>query len=421
MNSDILFEKARLLFQQNRRIQAGDVLKELLAQDPNFAEAHSLLALCLLENRDSWHDATREAEHAIHLEPDSGFAHYARASVLVKRNQFEEASSSIQEALRLDPDQSHYYALHASILAQQSQWPAALDAASRGLSLDPEDTSCASLRALALERLGRKGDALQQADAAVSRNPDSGQAHAMRGWALLQKGDYQAAQISFREALRLEPTDEFARQGMIQALNSNNFLFRIVFKFYSFVGRLASGAQWALILGLFIGMRALRSFAAANPEWQPYVFPITTLYLAFCLLSWIANPLFNTFLRFHPFGKFLLSNKEKWASNLIFSLLVLAILSASFMMIRNDFAGAILVGLIPMFLTLPISIAFDVDRGWPQWVAGGLAVGMSLLALFTTFLVLIDGPWGEPYTLFMFGILVLSFVGNWLKGITVRN
>ena len=91
------------------------------------------------------------------------------------------------------------------------------------------------------------------------------------------------------------------------------------------------------------------------------------------------------------------------------------------MMIRNDFAGAILVGLIPMFLTLPISIAFDVDRGWPQWVAGGLAVGMSLLALFTTFLVLIDGPWGEPYTLFMFGILVLSFVGNWLKGITVRN
>lgn len=30
-------------------------------------------------------------------------------------------------------------------------------------------------------------------------------------------------------------------------------------------------------------------------------------------------------------------------------------------------------------------------------------------------------PGGEPYTLFMFGILVLSFVGNWLKGITVRN
>lgn len=123
---------------------------------PNFAEAHSLLALCLLENRDSAHDATREAEHAIHLEPDSGFAHYARASVLVKRNQFEEASLRIQEALRLDPDQSHYHALHALILAQQSQWPAALDAASRGLSLDPEDTSCASLRHWLSNALGEK-------------------------------------------------------------------------------------------------------------------------------------------------------------------------------------------------------------------------------------------------------------------------
>ncbi len=420
MNSDALLDRARLLLQQDRYEQASVVLKELLSQDPEVGEAHSLLALCMLEDRDHWHEATREAERGIHLEPDAGFAHYVRAAVLGKRNQFADASISILEALRLEPYQSHFHALHASILLQERKWAQALDAATQGLQFDPEDTACANMRSLALERLGRTNDSLEQADAAVARNPDSGQAHAMRGWALLQKGDYRGSQISFREALRLEPTDEFARQGMIQALNSNNFVFRAVFKFYSLMGRLATGAQWMLIVGLFVGMRALRSLADTYPQLQPFVTPISACYLIFCLLSWILNPLFNTFLRFHPFGKYLLSNKQKWASNLIAGLIVIAVIVAGIQAARGDFASAIVAGLIPLFLMLPISLAFDVDRGWPQVVSILCAIAKTLLALLSLLLLVLDGPWQSPYLLFMLGTLILSFVGNMLKSVTVK-
>ena len=421
MNSEILIQRARLLYEQHRLEQAAEQLKQILSQDPDNAGAHALLALCLLDNNDHWHNATREAEQSIHLAPDDSFSHYVLASVLEKRSRFDEAISAISEAIRLDPGQSHYYALHASLLAQIENWPSCLETASLGLQLDPDDTSCANMRAFALERLGRTNDALEQADNAVSRDPDSGHAHSMRGWALLQTGEYSKAQESFREALRLEPTNEFARVGMIQALNSNNFLFRIAFNFHSFLGRMSSNARWAIILGMYFGMRLLRSLADANPAWQPFVTPILFLYLTFCMLTWIADPLFNAFLRFHPFGKFLLSQKQKWASNLVAGLIVSAPMLILIQLVRGDLPGAILIGIIPVLLTIPVSICFQVDEGWPLMVAIPVAVIMSLFAALAIVLIMVDGPWWIPFALFAVGILIVSIAGQFLVNVTVKH
>ena len=419
--NELFLQRARLLIAQHRSDHAADQLRQLLSNDPNDAEAHSLLALCMLENRDLWHDATREAEHAVGLAPDSSLSHYILAAVHEKRNRFPEALLAIDEAMRLSPDQSQYYGLKASVLGQQLNWRAALESATIGLSLNPEDESCSSIRAISLERLGKTEGAIEQANAAVSRNPDSSMAHSTRGWALLNSGKYQEAQEAFREALRLGPTNEMARVGMIQALNNNYLIFRLVFRFYNLVGRMAQGAQWAILLGMFIGMRALRAFAAANPEWEPYVLPISILYLAFCLLSWIATPMFNTFLRFHRFGKYLLSDKEKWASNVVAMLGVVAILGAALQVFRGDYAGAILMFIAPIFLTIPVSSAFVVDAGWPQRISIAISVVLGMLCLTTLVLIAADGPWYGPFSLYGVGIMLFSLFGNYLARVTVRN
>lgn len=424
MNADAHLQRAQLLLSQHRPEQAAEELRGVLAAEPNHALAHALLSICLSHNRDQWHEATREAEQAVHLAPDTSLPHYALAIVLEKRNRLPEALQAAQEALRIDPYQSHVYALAGSIQLRQQAWQAALDSASQGLAIDPDDEQCATIRSLSLERLGRKQDAAQEADAAVARNPDSAEAHAMRGWTQMQNGDYKSAQNSFREALRLDPTYEFARSGMIQALNSNHLLFRLMFRFYSFVGRMAEAARWALIIGLVVGVRLLRSLAEQYPVLQPYVTPITMLYLAFCLLSWIADPLFNTFLRFHGFGKYLLSSQQKWASNMVALCLLLALLGAVFFLMRGDGAAAIIVGVASLLLTLPVSSAFDVDEGWPRIVAILCALGLTGLYLATVGLMVLygpDGPWFVPYQVFVLGIVIFSFAGNWLKSITVRH
>jgi Tfp pilus assembly protein PilF len=396
----------------------------VLAVEPNHALAHAMLSICLSHDRDQWHAATREAEQAVHLAPESSLCHYALASVLEKRNRLPEALQAARESLRLDPYQPHVFALAGSIQLRQQDWPGALDSATQGMAMDPDNEQCATIRSLALERLGRKQDAAQEAEAAVARNPDSAEAHAMRGWTQMQNGDYKSAQNSFREALRLDPSYEFARSGMIQALNSNYLLFRLMFRFYSFVGRMAEVFRWALIIGMLVGVRLLNSLADQYPVLQPYVTPITMLYLAFCLLSWIADPLFNTFLRFHSFGKYLLSPKQRWASNLVALCLLAAVLGAVFFALRGDVAGAIAAAVASLFLTLPIASAFEVDEGWPRVVAILCAVVLAGLYAATLGLLVAygpEGPWFQPYGLFVLGIVIFSFAGNWLKSVTVRR
>ncbi len=421
MNSETLLQRARLLIEQNRPQLAAEQLRQLLASDPNVAEAHSLLALCLLENKDQWYEATREAELGVGLAPDDGFSHYILAATHDKRNRFPEALAAIDQAIELAPHQSQYYGLKSSVLAQQRDWRGALEWATTGLSIDPEDETCASIRAIALERLGKTDDAIEQANAAVARNPDSSQSHTTRGWALLNSGKYREAELAFREALRLSPTNEMARMGMIQSLNNHHLLFRWVYRFYMFLGRMGGGARWAIILGLFLGVRVLQDFARRNPEWGPYVLPISVLYLAFCLLSWIATPLFNTFLRFHPLGKYLLSSREKWASNLIAALAMAGLGAALFQTYRGDYGGAILILIAAIFLSLPVSTAFEVDQGWPRKTAITVAIVLSLLCLNAIIAIILDAEWTRAFGLYGLGILLFSFFGNYLRSVTVRR
>ncbi len=304
MNASLHLQRASLLIEQDRWQQAGDELKQALAEEPNLARAHSLLGLCHSRNKDLLREATREAEAGVGLGPDDDFAHYIMAVGLDKRNHFPEAMNAIDQAIAIHPESSTYYGLKSSLFAQQSQW---------------------------------------------------------------------------RQAL--ETTE----------------------------------------IGLFVGMRVLRAAAVANPKLGPFVLPISLLYMTFCLLSWIANPLFNTFLRFHPFGKYLLSEREKWASNLVASFIAIGVAGALTQAIRGDFPGAILMLLIPVFLTLPILKVFTVDEGWPQYVCIAFSIVLGLLSLLGLALILVDGFWEIPLAFYGIGILIFSFLGNYLATVTVRQ
>ena len=421
MNSDVLVRRATLLMEQHRPEQAAEQLRMALASDPNHAVAHALLALCLLEDRDQWQQATREAEQAIGLEPDNGFTHYVLANVLSQRKRFDEALNAIHAALTIDAEDADYYGLQASLYARQERWTAALSAAEQGLSYDAEHSNCESIRSLALERLGRVEDALSQAKESVSRRPDSADAHVALAWAMLNRGDHQGAAVEFREALRLEPSHEMARLGMIQALNSRYFIFRWIFSFYQFVGRMAQYSQWAVIIGMFIGMRLLRAAARAYPALEPFVLPITVLYIGFCLLSWIATPLFNTFLRFHPFGRYLLSRRERWASNCIAGVLSLAFIVTCFELVQGDLGAAFLCGMLLLYITMPVASAFSISEGWPLYVAATCAVVLAGLGITTVGMIVFGGPWSGLLALYALGILAYSFAGNALANVTVRH
>ena len=225
MNAEI--ERAQLLINQSRFEMAEKELRSAAAQNPEDFRVHALLAYCLL--RLGRHgEALSEAEIAISKEPGAPYPQYMRALILVETGKRAEAKIAVREAIRLDPSDADHFALLGGIHLDDKSWAEALKSAESALVLDAEHVQGANVRAAALVKLGRGAEAGRTLDAALAREPESAVTHANMGWTLLERGDHAKAQEHFREALRLAPQQEWAREGIVESMKARNPIYRLM-------------------------------------------------------------------------------------------------------------------------------------------------------------------------------------------------
>ena len=376
-------QRAILLVQQHRHEQAIPELRQALTGGPLDPYAHAMLGLCLAK-LEKFQEATAEAQRAIHLSPDFPFGHYAYASILHDRHRNVEALAAINEALRLDCSDADSFALLAAIHIDEKRWREALEAAERGLQLDSEDIACTNLRAIALVKLGRKAEAGATIDTALSKNPDNAVTHANQGWTLLQRGDHKKALEHFREALRLDPENEWARHGIVEALKARNFIYAFMLRYFFWMSRFSGRTQLLIILGGYFGNQLLRGLAASQPELAPWVLPIRILYAVFALMTWIADPLFNLLLRVNRFGRLALSREQVVAANYLGACLLLAIIALAGCIAFGTDTPWLMAAIVFGCLAIPVSGTFKCSSGWPRnamaLYSGALAL-VGLLAL----------------------------------------
>ena len=84
------FQRAVLLFQQDRFAEAIGELHLQLAEEADDPAAHSLLALCLAR-LEKYGEATEHAQRAIHLAPDFPRGFYVLANIQLERNRDADA------------------------------------------------------------------------------------------------------------------------------------------------------------------------------------------------------------------------------------------------------------------------------------------------------------------------------------------
>lgn len=373
-------ERALLLFQQSRHDLAENELRQALAADPHDAYSHALLGLCLAK-REQFDDATAETRQAIHLAPDFSFAHYALASVMDDRNRFSEALTAVNEAIRLDPEDADQYALLGSIHFQERRWQDALNAVEQGLQFNPEHVGCTNLRAMAMVKLGRKAEAGATIDTALSKNPDDSLTHANQGWTLLEHGEPKKAAEHFREALRLDPENEWARQGIIEALKAQNFIYALMLKYFLWMAKFSRRGQWVILLAGYFGNRILGSVSQSNPDLAPWILPLRILYIVFALMTWLAYPFFNLLLRLNKFGRLVLSREQTVATNWFGLCLLLALVGLATCLVKGFVAPWILISMVFGFLLLPVSGVFKCHTGWPRNVMAALTITLAVLGI----------------------------------------
>lgn len=375
--------RATQLMQLNRHAAAELELRQALLADPNLAQAHSLLALCFLE-REAFDEAQREAEAAVGVEPDNSFAHYVLGRVWYKRKYLDRAADSLDEAIRLAPDDADYHGFRGAIYFERSQWQLALNEAEIGLQFDAENAQCNNLRAMALVKLGRRAEAGATIDSHLAREPEDSYAHANKGWTLLEARQPKEALHHFREALRLDPTNQWARAGIVEGLKARNPIYGLFLRYLLWMAKLPPRAQWGVIIGGYFGSNMLSKWGAANPEWSWVVLPLTLAYLAFVFLTWFAAPIFNLLLLLHPLGKHALNESQAREAKLIGGCLAAAVgcLTASqFIGETKSAVILLLAGLYFLAVCLPLHLLFMCSPGWPKQTMVAITGGMILLSL----------------------------------------
>lgn len=422
MNQSPQLQRALVLHEQGRHDLAEKELRQHLVAEPNDGFAQALLAVTLveLERRD---EAEQTAIEAIGQAPDMAFAHYALARVLSDRNRYDDAIDSIQEAIRLEPTDADYHGMRAGLEFNRQRWSDALAAAETGLQFDPEHIGCNNLRAMALVKLGRKAEAGATIERNLARNPDDAHSHANQGWTLLEQGRRKEAMTHFRESLRLDPTNDWARGGLVEAIKAGNPIYAVMLKYFLWMQKLSGQVRWMIILGGYFGSRMLAGAADSNPALAPWIMPVRVLYIAFALLTWLAVPLFNLMLFLHPFGRHALNPEQRAQAGWVGLFLVLALGSIGLWLVSGRNEAYIVPALVFGLLMLPVSAVYSCSEGWPRKAMAGLTLGLAVAGLTAVAVLSFLRPSENSPAenmgvaalgIFAIGIFASQWIANWL-------
>lgn len=257
-------EHARTLIGLRRPQEAEQVLRSLLAQNPDDAAALRALAEALgaLERYDEQESVARSA---VAREPDNHHGHLILANALIHSEKRIPAVDAAEQSTRLAPasPNAHYTLARAHLTGPNGQIFPAMRAVDEALRLAPHFSHAHNLRGLCLSRLGHREDAARSYKEALRLDP--GNAHALNNLAALNinQGRLRSASSSLTSGLAVDP------QLSLLHRNYDAILLKLISRL-----RLP-------LLGLG-GVLIIMSFGGA-----PYVVRLTTAALLFSLYTFM--------------------------------------------------------------------------------------------------------------------------------------
>ena len=382
--------RGQLLLQQERWSDALEEFRQALTLDTENSSAQCGAALACL-GLDRYAEAEGHGRGAVAADPHHAYAFYVLGQVLYQRRRFDEAVTTLDEALQLDPEEAVAHGLKAHILCDQVRWKLALQAAELGLESDPECSLCLTARSRALVGLGSAGAAGDLLRSQLEHKMEDPMVHASLGWVALEAGQRDQALLHFSEALRLDPEQDWAREGMLQALRARYVVYRGILRYYLWMSRLTPRARWGVVLGAYLLLRVTGALSRSQPTWQPYLQPLLVLYGVFVYLTWTGQSLGTLFLRMNKNGIRLLDSDEIREANWVGGLWTFAALAFLAEAFTN--LGLWILGAIFLLLVIPISATFACEPGYPRRcmvaisaVLGGTGLGGFAMAFFKVLL-----------------------------------
>lgn len=271
--------------------QAIETLAEYLGEAPEDADAHALLALCLIR-RKRLYAAGLEAATALRLAPDRAFPHLAAASVASARGRYSEAKNHFLEAAAIDPDSALTERELARLNLYWRKLDEALSHVERALRLESENPDGLSLLGQIRLARGEPQLAIEAAQSALEADPEHIDSIVLLGDCELRNGNVAAAHNHAVWALQLDPNDEAARNLLCGIKARGSLLLGLWWRFQTFVASGTEVRSIAILLTMYLFYRTSTILLADQGQTTlsnalPYV------WLAFCVYTWVAPGLFR--------------------------------------------------------------------------------------------------------------------------------
>lgn len=313
-SAELFYRRAILLFRSRRFELAEGELAAALATEPSHARSLALLAQCRLAQGKPA-EASKLALDAIAAQPDDDQAYLVAGFALLEQGALDRAERMARDCIERSIEQGHGYVLLADIHGRRQEWAPMVRAANAALQADPSDVQARNLRAIGLRGLGRDATALAELHLSLQLQPESAMSHCNVAWSLLLSGRRDAAELHFREALRVDPECESAQAGLIEILKARAFLYRAMLRLGLSLARSAP-LRFALIIAGCLAYSMARNWWY-HPTMANFARPAVTAYVVVAVGVLMFEPIGNGFLLLHPRGRLALSPKPRREAALI--------------------------------------------------------------------------------------------------------
>ena len=206
----------------NALVRAGEVdeaiphLQKALQVDPAYAEAYNYMGNTLMKKGEAG-EAISYYQKAIELDTGYADAHNNLGAAFWRNGQLEEAVAHYKQAVAINPGSAEMQFNLCNALARNGDWAGAIPSYEAALSTEHDPVKAAKVRnnlGGALERIGKSDAAFEQFTKAVQINESYPEAHCNLARMLAQQGQRDEAVAHLKEALRLRPGYEQARQQL---------------------------------------------------------------------------------------------------------------------------------------------------------------------------------------------------------------
>lgn len=249
-------EHAERLYSIGQIDGAIDMLRRVLSEDPDVADAHSWLALCLLRKR-RLHAATVEAEIALSLAPESVLSRWVSAEIDVAKRDFASAERHVDSLLADSPQVPAFHLLKARCLTLTGRGRSRLPILQEALQHGPEEPETLAELVDYYAETGDLEQAHRLATDALRIAPENHSALVAMGTVLLLRGDVAGAREHAALALRADPSDPSALRLLTSIKTRSNPLLGLWWHYATWMERIGAARSVVVLLVAFVLYRLL--------------------------------------------------------------------------------------------------------------------------------------------------------------------